>query len=81
VALVVMLVPTSEQQMRENAPRPALNSQVGWLARRKKTESLRQTIGRGSFLSASDPNLDVGCVWRSGFWANDRAQKARTTRL
>jgi hypothetical protein len=76
-----MLVPTSEQQWRQNTPWPALNSLVGCLARRKKTEFLRRTICRGIFLSAFDPQLEYRMLLEIGFWANERVQKARAIRL
>jgi hypothetical protein len=56
-AWVVMLALTSEKQWRQNLPRPALSYLVGRAARRNKTQFLRHTTGRGSFSSASGPQL------------------------
>jgi hypothetical protein len=82
VAWVVMLVSTSEQHWWQKAPRPALNSLVDWLRAPKENLVFEAHYWpRQLFIRARPTTRMSSGFGKSGFSANERAQKTRTTRL
>jgi hypothetical protein len=77
VAWIVMMVPTSNQQWRQNTLRSAL----GRYAPRNKSSLSGKLYAEASGSSAPGPTRMSDDFGRSFLWTNQRAQKATTTRL
>ena len=78
------LLPSSDGFAIAAKPRPALS--VDWIVgynfcRRRKT-SLRSTqLAEAAFHPSPTSKSDIGYFEKSAIWSNERAQKARTTRM